>query len=145
MILNLWTQYIVFSMLYKDVNTYNTLIKQRQEKLLKTVNYEIVEAVQVDIHGNVLANNLVNDSTPRKRKRRDVENDLEEVYYKVQIAGNSSILELKSHVNLTSGGYHVEYWSHQNVTKESHNQIQNCHYRGRHRGHRIISSHNIIT
>lgn len=108
----------------------------------------------------------MNDSTPRKRKRRDVENDLEEVYYKgsssnsqrpnyrigrlselhsVQIAGNSSILELKSHVNLTSGGYHVEYWSHQNVTKESHNQIQNCHYRGRHRGHRIISSHNIIT
>ena len=113
---------------------------------------------------------MVNDSKPRKRRRRDVENDLEEVYYKgsssnsfyvivlrnspfslrdtlmprigwlnelylVQIAGNSSILELKSHVNLTSGGYHVEYWSHQNVTKESHNQIQNCHYRGRHRGH----------
>ena len=58
----------------------------------------------------------------------------------VQIAGNSSILELKSHTKLTSGGYHVEYWSHENVTKESHNQIQNCHYRGRHRGHNILLS-----
>lgn len=65
---------------------------------------------------------------------RDTLGLLNELYL-VQIAGNSSILELKSHVNLTSGGYHVEYWSHQNVTKESHNQIQNCHYRGRHRGH----------
>ena len=42
------------------------------------------------------ANNLVNDSKPRKRRRRDVENDLEEVYYKGSSSNSFYVIVLRN-------------------------------------------------
>jgi hypothetical protein len=100
---------------------------------LETSKFIIVLPVEIHENGETLVKNVLHHS----RKKRDDDDEFlkKNVFYRVDLEGEPAILELTLREDLTPSSFTIEFWSHQNVTKEKYSgKASKCHYHGQIKG-----------